>query len=209
MIYTKIINLTFPEKNVKILIEMDYDNDMENDLLKFNKSFDWLYSLNEDNISNCDDVYNSIDQSYKKYDTVLTVTINDSYGYKKIYKKSIEKIITIVDTKIQGIIYNDGLSYNVYNINSVPDDIKKKILGSEPEEDNHPDDPKPTPPPKTTTTYDNKKLDLSNTVGLSSIIHDTVGKIDAINIDTSLINKMNNPDYELASAVKKYANNSN
>lgn len=202
MIYSKMINLSFPDKNIKILIDIDYEKDIEEDIDKFNKSFDIIYNLTIEDILICDKIYQTIGDVYKKYTINISINVNDSYGYKNTYYKNIEKIITIENNQqIKGIIYNNNIDYNVYDIDSIPEDIKNKILGNTMI---NKDDP---PVPSKQNNSPDTKLDLSGDDGLSSVITNTVNHIDGIDIDSSLLEKMKNPDYELMSTVKKFNDN--
>lgn len=215
MIYISKIKLSFPQKNISVKISITHEDENHNDIKldDFSNDFSNIYELHIDDDNNmCDIIYNSIIGKYKNYDITIECLINDMYGISKFYKKIDDKLIVINQgNDIKGIIYDDNLSYTVYNINNIPSDLKSKICGTITNTQDQPVNITPTPSPlpmspvpepqKPDDTGD-KKLDFKGVAGLDSIISDTIKHIDALKPNTSFIDDMQNPNNKMVSTVK-------
>ena len=152
---------------IKIYIEVDDTISIDKFLSDINiKNIDFS---NYEKLS--DNVYNNIPQEYYKFKISIEILINDVYGYKKIYDND-DSTLSIIhrNNDTSGIIISNGISINTYNINEIPDDIKKLILSKITSDDQNINDNKKisdtsspvTPnnvpqqnikPPNTTQTY--------------------------------------------------------
>lgn len=212
MNYFKKISINNDTSNINISIIVDIKDDnvvFEN----FQKDFsnDKFNIDVTDIVKISDNVYNVILENYKKYDISITVDINYMIGYTKLYNQDDKISILENNGDVKGIIIGNGITSKVYNIDSIPDEIKEKICGSptsnkpnviEPEHNNNIIIAKDKP-----VIVADKKIDMKATPEFNSALDNTISMIDSVKPSPDLFEEMKNPDMSLITNVKQMENN--